>query len=725
MEDLKKIKKEYGEKMAQLCRELFPGFFETPGLMYELISSVYYPSRFLYDDVVTTNLRREIFINGILAEYKKRYKTDEEEETNVTKTPQELLEEAGYTLYECKTEADIQSFRHYYKRRNNKELPQYVEGTRPLPYDGEELCTFNGGRLERCHVFFAIKKNADELNRNDFNGKEEREDDYGRSVISIQFSRGSNNVLSIKNRYNHTVDNPDSTFGNNLDNIVPGLTQAFEETYGLKITHGADDRRMDLPGYVKADDGKYYKYNYEIGNVYYCPDNIIIDNFEVKHFDKSRYLVMDYFIIDFQEKKIFQYAPIYNFGVESSFDGFDRLMEDTEIESIRVETDPETKDKKITINDDMVITLYPTNEMKTFRSDKMTKVPDQFLIYIRNIQGIHLPNAYRIGTQALRDAKNLVVLDVPNCEEIEDYALSEDATLQILDMPKLEKIGSNVLRENKSLHTLNIPNCKEIGGYFLSNNEDLSEVDLPNCEEIGFGFLQNNLIIKRVNLPKCRRVDSDFLHYNTELEEIDMPNLEESGGGFLTCNVKIHKVNLPKLRVTYYNFMSKNKALESIELPSMVEVGPYFLQMNRILKHISLPNCAIVDDGFLCKNTMLEEIDLPEVVEIGDDFLESNVKLSRITIPKCKKIGDDFLRVNTNLEEIDSPEVQTINKCFLMWNEILKRITIPKCMSIGSDFLLSNTKLDEIDISSIEEFCDKLVTPDNPIEQGEYGFILY
>ena len=40
---------------------------------------------------------------------------------------------------------------------------------------------------------------------------------------------------------------------------------------------------------------------------------------------------------------------------------------------------------EITINDDMVITLYPTNEMKTFRSDKMTKVPDQFLIYIRNI----------------------------------------------------------------------------------------------------------------------------------------------------------------------------------------------------------------------------------------------------------------------------------------------------------------------------------------------------
>jgi len=31
---------------------------------------------------------------------------------------------------------------------------------------------------------------------------------------------------------------------------------------------------------------------YEINNIYCCPDNIIIDNGEVKKYDKSRYLVI-------------------------------------------------------------------------------------------------------------------------------------------------------------------------------------------------------------------------------------------------------------------------------------------------------------------------------------------------------------------------------------------------------------------------------------------------
>ena len=49
--------------------------------------------------------------------------------------PEVLLEMAGYNLYECKTEEDIQSFRKYYA-------------------EGEEICTFNGGRLNKARVFF-------------------------------------------------------------------------------------------------------------------------------------------------------------------------------------------------------------------------------------------------------------------------------------------------------------------------------------------------------------------------------------------------------------------------------------------------------------------------------------------------------------------------------------------------------------------------------------------
>lgn len=44
---------------------------------------------------------------------------------------------------------------------------------------------------------------------------------------------------------------------------------------------------------MRADDGKYYKYNYEINNIYYCPNNVIINNFKVIRLPKDKQLLID------------------------------------------------------------------------------------------------------------------------------------------------------------------------------------------------------------------------------------------------------------------------------------------------------------------------------------------------------------------------------------------------------------------------------------------------
>ena len=178
---------------------------------------------------------------------------------------------------------------HYYYRKNK--IPEYIPGKPIESNKGEELCTFNGGRLNSCYVFFAVKKNVNEIKRENFKNPF-RQDEYGTSVISIQFSKDDTYTLSIKNRYNHTVNNPDATFSNDLDNIIPGLTKSFENYYGHQIN--SSKQVFELDGYVRANDGKFYKYNYEVDNIYYCPDNIIIDNFEVKREyanEKERYRV--------------------------------------------------------------------------------------------------------------------------------------------------------------------------------------------------------------------------------------------------------------------------------------------------------------------------------------------------------------------------------------------------------------------------------------------------
>ena len=109
LDDLKFIKKCYGENMSHLCRELFPSILECPGLLYHLITTHFYPNKELYNDIIKSDAK-DRFKNYIYSFFEN--KTEEEESTASVK---ELLSSVGYEFYECKTHNDVLKFRKYYK----------------------------------------------------------------------------------------------------------------------------------------------------------------------------------------------------------------------------------------------------------------------------------------------------------------------------------------------------------------------------------------------------------------------------------------------------------------------------------------------------------------------------------------------------------------------------------------------------------------------------------
>ena len=353
-EELKIIKKNYGEEMMHLCRELFPTLLEKTNLVYNILKENIASTKTLASEIIEKNLEEE-FKNYIYS-----FIDVEKEFITTNKTPEELLKEKGYILYECKSEGDIQKFKKYYSK-------------------GEELCTFNGNRLDKCYVFFAIKENVEEIKREDFKNPK-RQDLYGTSVISIQFSRGGINTLSIKNRYNHSVNNPDATYGNNLENIIPGLTKSFENYYRLNINQNTNNYSSFLTNeleYVKGNDKKYYRYNYEINNIYYCENNIIIENGNVidkYNKEKERYILIDYFIVDRKEKKI----ELYDNNIQESF--IDSIKEIGNIKDITL-----TKDKIVIIKyedlREVYIKLDKTNNIISYKNDYIKNIEGKFLYY--------------------------------------------------------------------------------------------------------------------------------------------------------------------------------------------------------------------------------------------------------------------------------------------------------------------------------------------------------
>lgn len=444
-EDLKIIKKKYGEDMMHLCRQLFPTILEKDtNELSTILLQCFYPNKSLCQDIIKNNLITQ-FRNYIL-----RNQSTNIEKQSVDKTPKELLRQAHYTLYECHTEEEIQAFTKYYQPK-------------------ERLCTFRTHRLNDCYVFFAVKDNADSLNRASFL-KPERQDEYGTSVISIQFTKDPTHMLSIKNRYNHTVSNPDATFSNNLDNITPGLTLSFEKYYGMKQKYISS--YLDIPNYVLAKDGRLYKYNYEINNIYYCPDNIVIDNFEVKKYPKEKFLITDYFVIDLVNKTI----SLYQKHVGDNFPSTIPKIKNIVITNIN-------NGKRVVISlvegQDIVLTLDKDNRIISIEDSNIINVPNLYLLWNRYLVSLKLPNAQTIGDNVLYTNKDLTNLDTPMLEEIGSRFLYHNIRMKELSLPRTKAIEKDFMYLNDSLERISIPLLEQVGNHFLYINTKASELDIP------------------------------------------------------------------------------------------------------------------------------------------------------------------------------------------------------------------------------------------------------
>lgn len=292
-ENFKAIKKQRGESFAKYLRGNMSEFMDQPNFKDEICRII--PNRRQALRALEDNYYyiREIFQDLYVDE------TEENEKTPLN--PYELVKRVGYELYGPFKDA------------------KEVEGYRDDFRSGEQLCTFNEveDRLSAYNILWLRHKNYDQilpadeltqenlseewkqyLRKRDLYNKETglynidniepaREDPYGTSSMSVQISKIGSHV-SIKNHYNHRVRNPDSTLGNNLNNVIPGLKRSIYHKIGredLLVTPSVelDDR------YVVDNDNGIHFCRTEVDNIYYG-DYEFVENGEVKTILEDKYL---------------------------------------------------------------------------------------------------------------------------------------------------------------------------------------------------------------------------------------------------------------------------------------------------------------------------------------------------------------------------------------------------------------------------------------------------
>lgn len=597
--DLINIKDKYGEKMMHLCRKHFSTILEEEGKLFKLLSDNFAYSKFLYYDIVDSSLK-DAFINyiyGLLEPVG--------ELPIVSESVRELLDRCDYEFYECHTCEEVNSFSKYYS-------------------SGEKICTFRKNRLEKCHVFFAVKKNVFEIKREDYLYPQ-RQDRYGTSVISIQFTRGDNNILSIKNRYNHSVINPDATYSNNLENIIPGLTRSFERDYGLNINQN-NNGDFELPGYIRANDGKFYKYNYEINGVYYCDNNIIIDDMEVitNYCEKEKYIVIDYFIIDLVNKKI----SLYDNSINDCF-----VTGLSNIKKIDIHRIKETGNRiiDITFYDDSrtSIIIDKFNRMKSYKNDNLLEINDNFLYYNKYLDNIDISNVKRIGNGFLYSNNLITDLNFPNVFEVKDNFLTMNTSVNSLCMDKVIKIGNNFLRDNKVLTKIFMPNLLFVGDGFISKNKSIKKLVMYNLIYAGNYFLQCNTDLVELYFPRLKCVGNWFISANKIIDKVDFSLLEEVGDNFLASNNCLLELVMFCLKKVGNNFLFRNRCIRRIYVPRLKCVGIKFLYYNNSLLEMHADSLEYVGDYFLYLNTVLINVIFSSLKKCGNYCFQNNVSVKK------------------------------------------------------------------------------------------------
>ena len=552
--ELKKIKKVYGEKFMQFCRGKFQPILENENMLYEILTQNFSTNCRMISEKLSKlgSDAEQAFIDFIysISERETLEKPQTVEAEKVTdKTPYELLAEAGYELIECKTPEEVQTFKKYYA-------------------PGEELCTFNDVERTDTHVvFFAVRKDADTINRDDYTNPE-REDEYSTSVLGIQFNKEGVCRASIKSRYNHTVVNPDNTYRNQLDKIAPGLESSFITLLserGLNFDKSAV-AQLELPTFVLGTDNKYYEYNMALGtNIYCCPGNIVVrDRVPQKVGEPEQVILMDNFVLDLVNK------TITNVNEDKKHDCFVDAFE--HIEQITVEKDSTKGTKKISIRNQgetepVIIEVDSTNQIVGYSNNSLTEIQDDFMSDNRMLKALNIPNVTQIGDNCLMKNISLTEFCMPNLISVGNNCMRNNPhALQRFEAPLLEKIGEHFLYNNNSLQHFDAPALIHLGDFSLSRSTNLKEINTPNLITIGNYCLHNNNCLQKFNAPNLEKIGDHVLEWNHSLKELDTSKITELGTDSFKRNTKISR----KLTRQIYNAKMKDSNPNSLNEPGIM-----------------------------------------------------------------------------------------------------------------------------------------------------------
>ena len=528
------IKKQNGERFAKAIRNYDNGIFDIPNL-----------------DTIVKHAGREA--EPIMA-YLISLKNIEINEMAVHMDPIKLLDRAGYNAYVVHNLAEQNAIEKYFAR-------------------GEELCTFHDPhRFEKYYIINAVRKDVDNIRRADFKNPK-REDEYGTSVISIQVLK-TGGFISIKNRYNHTVENPDNTLNSNPDNIIPGLADAIKHHFNVDFA----SHHVDLPLNYTTMNNQILKYNLEVENTYIGPDFYARDG-RVFDINKDYEIILDTIVFNTKTKEFKSIAH-----ADGDWQMISALS--TAINGQKVKIQNADNDTKILIAGDTPIVTFQNGQILSLNLPNVREIGNYFALDCQKLTSVSMPDLETMGINCFQ-FNTLEHVNMPKLREIGEMSFYKCRNLQEINLPQVQKMDSFCFTGVYQLKNVNMPQLRYVGDHMFHTAPALTVLDLPNLQRMGQNCVMNAQL-KTVNLPQLQSVDNNCFVNGCAVTELDLPNLQHMG------NVVFY--DAPQLR--------------SVNAPKLQNMGAFCFRASQNATHVYMPQLQHISQGCFESNaTVFEKLD--------------------------------------------------------------------------------------------------------------------
>ena len=498
---------------------------------------------------------------------KKSKKTENKEKI---KDPLELLNEAGYDAFYVKN------------LRQQNSIEKYFE-------PGEKLCTFSDPtRYQNYYIIHAVKKNVKNIKRSKH---PDRQDEYGTSVISIQIAKPNGGFISIKNRYNHTVNNPDATFDNNPDNIITGLTEALKHKFGVDFFA----QNATLPDNYRIINDQLVRFNYEIDNVYY-DEKYYFEGSTITKLNSDYEVMLDGVILNTKTGRCeIRSDNLYLYDLA-------RVL-NNEIHGHKVERkrDKKTGETVINIIDENknIKELARTKDgcITSLHLYKTTELNHRFLHYNKALKELYAPKLKKMGRDCFFSNTAMKKLYVPELEIMLDRCFNANTILTELNAPKLKKMCGGCFARAGSIKQIYIPELEEMGdGCFTevyAFNDVLTELNAPKLKKMGNACFVQNCKIKKIYIPELEKMGSDCFANAKYLTELNAPKLKEMHSGCFSYAGAIKQIYVPELEEMWHDSFKNIKFLKKLYAPKLKKMGVDCFRKTLLIKDFYAPKLKI------------------------------------------------------------------------------------------------------------------------------------